>query len=215
MSDKEARALIIKNYAMFEDVYKESMDSIGPDICGEIAIIVKTFIEENHWEGGYSFWDDDELWFAPLSWKINENVGTDAFKAKYKFVFVTDNKTSEDTYGECCFYLSPFFGVGATQTSFCFAIERKYIGNPKATEWYNYCLNHPLYNKFKKGFTLTKDGNLFNPFRLDSEAVANAYDSGIFEDVLEPVKNSLKNIIENHTMFEQLLADAENKFKAQ
>lgn len=211
MSNKEAGSLIIKSIAIFEDVCKEYDAKIGPDIYGEISKLVATLIQSNQWAGTADLWNEDDLWFAPFEWKTAENEEDEGFKASYNFDLIKNSKsTSHEDY---IFHISPILGIGSTQAGFTFNLERKNIGNPKAGDLKKFCQSHFLYNELsERGFMQINNGDWFIPFKLDPDALADAYANDTIVDALQPIVDVLVTIQDAHTLFMQLLDDVEAKY---
>lgn len=210
MSTLEAHNLIIKNASMLEDVFTEYSKVITPAVISEIDKLVEEFARSKGWSGVFGYLNDETIWFAPANWKNNDTEESDEV-AYYYLTLVKDNN---ETGNDDVFTLSPFLGIVDTQAGFCFKVERKDVGNPKASEWKKFCQNHPLYIEVNKiGFNYLNSGSWFIPFNLNSDVLAESYCSENTVDALQPISEALSKISEAHALFDQILTDAkENKW---
>lgn len=206
MSNLEAHSLIIRNMSMLEDVINEYNETFEPKIFSELDKIVEDFVNLQKWTGLYNILEKG-IEFTPDNWKA-DNTEDSVQLASYFLVSVKDNnETSWDN--EYTFFLSQFLGIGATQSGFSFEVERKNIGNPKVGEWKKFCQNHRHYEEIgKKGFQYLNSGSWFIPFKIDTDALAEAYCAGNTVDALLPVSEALDKIKDAHQLFDQILSDA-------
>ncbi|MBU5638733.1 hypothetical protein KOM00_18570 [Geomonas sp. Red69] len=207
MGSKEAGSLIIKSMFVFEEVFREYLDSVGPAVYSEISALIEKPAQHEKWTGSFDLWEEDEVWFAPLEWA--EDGTKEDFKAYYCLDYINDGKVLD----EYLYHISPILGITATQAGFSFALERKYIGNPKVGDLKKFCQNHRNYDSLIGiGFRQTSNGKLFIPFKVDATALADAYANDTIVDALQPIADALEKLRNAHPLFAELVADAERSF---
>lgn len=196
MGNKEAGALLIKNLCMLEDVATLHNETIGPDICSEINSIIKKFASHHDFNSEFNLWDDKIIWFSLKKWRLGGN-DSDEDLAGFYLCFAANGKEIDFDKSDYNFFLSPFFGIGPVQAGFQFCLDINYLNNVKKSEWNKFCLDSPHILPLRaSGFIPLKDGNLFLPFKLNSDLVSNAYINETLSDALEPIENAL-TVIEN------------------
>lgn len=218
MSDtKEAAALVIRNFAMLEDVWKVYGETVGPDVFKEIDNTIMDWISDAEWAGESNLWDEDEGWFAPLKWKklvqMNDpDENDEEWYAYYAWSFVKNGKMYHDFESDLYYWLSPFLGIGPYQAGFYLQVEFKKFGYQTKNMWKKYLQEHELSEKIRQsGFIQLNDGTWFLPWKLDANALADAYLTDTIVDALQPLYEALEKIQYVHPLFEKVLEDAKQK----
>lgn len=219
MSDKkEAAAIVMRNFAMLEDVWKVYTEIVGPDVFTEVDKVISSWISDSEWAGESKLWDDDEMWFAPSSWqRLDKNKDyeeTDDYDAYYSWTFVKEGKIYDGSDG--IYWISPFFGVGQFQVGFYLNVEFRNLGYQKKNMWKKFLQEHDLSEKIRElGFIQLNDGTWFLPWKLDANLLADAYLSDTLVDALQPLALSLEKIKVAHPLFEKVIEDGiKNEKKA-
>ena len=212
---KDATALIIRNFAMLEEVYKVYQDTIGPDVFAAIDNMIMEWISDSGWSGKSSFWDEQVCQFAPFEWKRpsdnSELEISNEWIANYTWAFVKNAKIQRPD-DDLNYWISPFLGIGPYQVGFCLKVEFKYLGYQTNNLWKKFLQEHNLSEKIRTfKYIQLNDGTWFIPWRLNVTALSDAYLNDTLVDALQPLDDALKNIKSAHQLLVQVLKDGQNK----
>ena len=141
MPTKDAEALVIRNSAMLEEVAHLYNSSIGPTICKEIDDLIKKWVDNREWEGEFNLWDDEELWFCPRIWRLDDDK-SDNYLACYTIDFVKDGDRIDFEKSDNEFYMSAFLGVGTLQVGFRFYIDFTKLKEVRKGTWKKFSQEH-------------------------------------------------------------------------
>ncbi|MEX0958326.1 MAG: hypothetical protein WDZ63_03475 [Burkholderiales bacterium] len=204
MSDRQAGALIISNIGVLEEVAHHA-EEVEKSVFGEIDRLISEWTEKKGWEGKSEFYEEEDTWFAPATWR-KPNGNQDDYHAFYCWEF---DDSADDTW-----YLSSLVGAAKGRSGFRLKVEHSAFGVSR-WDWKSFAGSKlGDYPQLQEAGFLYTSGDWFLPWRLDIKKLADAYKEDVLVDALDPVRTALKTIDAAHPFFDQLVKQAALELQA-
>lgn len=189
MSDtKTLNALVIRNIADIEAAITQAQQEIGPVIWREAAKTAKAVCDDE-WTVLIDE-DDDELRLADRTWMIHG-----ARKPKADFSIRLYERVRPDGDGENS-WLATFVAGGPNGAMMAFWIEQTIV-TPSAWKKLVKTSDGIIADLRALGFSIDDDDDrrVFVPVVLDREALARAFETDDFDEVMRPVATAVSNVM--------------------
>lgn len=197
---KEAGALVIRHIAVLDqaEAVREEVERI---LWDAMVNSVETWASKAGWDVNFSELHDDRgRWIADQRWRAPPDK--DSGPAAY---FSLERAGSPAAY-----WLTSFCGASSDRVGFRWEVNVSAIaaGRKPAAAWKR--LAQTLHDAeaalTRRGFELEREnGSWFLPFRLDAEALVEAYLKDDFETALIPLRDALHGLEDTVELFTQIL----------
>lgn len=188
MSDtKTLDALVIRNIADIEAAMKHAIEVIGPRIWEEASRVMQATCVADTWIALADL-DEEDVWFADRNWLMPGQR-----KPKADFWLGLDERTSGGNLGENS-WLATFVSSGPNGATMAFWLNQRIL-LPGA--WKKLVKSSDALVAELRGFGFSFDDDddrrLYVPVVLDREALAMAFETDDFDDVMKPVATAVAN----------------------
>lgn len=212
----KAVKLIIENIQYLEQAKKLLEGEITENLHNAVDTKIRDYIEgfDNQWSGIFNFYEDNNIQFAPESWRAKE--GND-FKHQHFYARYFLGCESDEVGGEgTAWWLSTFLKNDVDHMVFNFYPWRENYLKCTVKDWRTFANEKNLVYKDieQNGFKYNaKEGSWYLIIEgIDPKAFLENYESDDLDDALEPIKVALEKIKIVHPYFDEIVKAAKEKF---
>ncbi|EJP29270.1 hypothetical protein HMPREF1128_1384 [Haemophilus sputorum HK 2154] len=214
MSKKAAFRIIIENIQIFDEASLLIRDEFNALLFNKIDEVIQDEFPE--FKGRFDFFQHGDVLFYPIKWLANNNNDADYKNcfAHYYFGFECDEGIIEKgTY----WWITPLFSHKNERMVLGFYSYKKQFTQCSEKEWKNFISEQ--YKKYETklisfGFKLNaKEGDIYFPIdeKLEPKQVIECYPDNLV-DAMQPIRNALNRFKRAHSIFEQIVEAAKERF---
>lgn len=198
--------LILENIQMFDDASSFVNEELSPKLFKKIDDTIQAIIkqEQNDWDGEFDFFEN-KLYFFPNKWKINNDPKN--LLAEY-YLCSTNNINH--------WWVTNLFSQKSERMAFFFKL---YYGKPEFTfpsktrtrEFRNF-ISKRMTKIQEFGFEFHSEELTFYLAipPLDVQQVIEGYENDTLADAMDPIRETLRKLLDAHQYFEQIVEEAKN-----
>jgi len=203
MGSPEMDGLIVRHLVDIEEAGKRAF-VLDAEVFKALAKTAEKWTAKTAWEGDSNI-DEDNLWLAPLKWKLAGE--TEEGEADWLADFHFSAGGDDDDF----FKLTRL--CQARNGKFGFRWKSDHYGDGRRVAWRNFIRDNAEDIIRETGFEYEKNGTFFPTVTLNAEALANAIEQDAIEDALGPFETALDNLTRTEPTFTRLLEAAKTHFQ--